>query len=96
MSWSLHKSLKMNDYESELAEWGISQYDPYGIGLHARIRHINLIDEKKRQLQYAKADYEACKAEAERNWNAKTFQAYTDASWDLKLCKKELDALMHQ
>ena len=86
----------MSDYENTMAEWGMSMYDSAGFGLHVRIKRLNLIAEKEVQLKEAQASYDHCKAMVESNWNAKSFQAYTDASWNLKVCKEELAAAMTQ
>jgi len=86
----------MSDYEDMLAEWGMSMYDSNGVGLHHRIKRINAIDAKKEQLKKAQINFDYCKAMLENNWSAKNFQVYTDASWELKLCKEELTALMSQ
>lgn len=96
MSWPLHKSLKMTDYERELAEWGFYPYDFDGIGLHARIKKANAIDKLKVEFEVAKAKYEQCKADVESCWNAQNFRAYTDASWNFQTCKEDLIALMRQ
>jgi hypothetical protein len=86
----------MSDYENELALWGLSIHDPYGAGLHARIAKLNAVHAKQTEFNDVKLYFDQCKERVENSWTAKNFQDYTDASWKLKVCKEELDALMKQ
>jgi hypothetical protein len=86
----------MSDYENMLAEWGMSMYDTNNIGLHHRIRRVNEIDAKKEELKNIQSYYDQYKMCVESNWTTKNFQVYIDASWNLKMCKEELAALMSQ